>query len=196
MQHIQVLLNELHDFFSGMTSIDRSGALSPVLKLEFTQMDSPCTKRTSGESFMKNIFTSPRTEKSSCWEPDQVLMIETLKISNEVSHKVKDMILKIDREDRGDQEDLHISTVAWAFEDHHPHQFRVLLVCLDNLITADKKAVKLFQDSVNAGVPIIALLCPGYVLPKGPAGKQFPDYPCWWPGCMPEMKSHADFIDI
>lgn len=67
-------------------------------------------------------------------------------------------------------------------------------MCLDDQMTTEKKAVKLFKDSVAVGVKIIALICPGYVFPKGPGGN--PDYTYRWPKNMPEMRTHAHSINM
>jgi len=44
-----------------------------------------------------------------------------------------------------------------------------------------------FRAAVAAGLVIILVNCPGYVIT---------DYGCWWPENMPEMQKHALFVDL
>jgi hypothetical protein len=43
-----------------------------------------------------------------------------------------------------------------------------------------------FRAAVSAGLVIIPVICPGYVIEN---------YGCWWPAFMPEMKRHSLFFD-
>jgi len=44
-----------------------------------------------------------------------------------------------------------------------------------------------FRAAVAAGLVIILVICPSYVIT---------DYGCWWPANMPEMQKHALFVDL
>ena len=69
--------------------------------------------------------------------------------------------------------------------------------CLDMLqadLTDLLKPLQQFHAAVDAKLAIIPVISKGYKFPYKEDGS--PDYSCWWPANMSELKNHALFVDL
>mmetsp|Transcript_69115 Transcript_69115/g.144098 ORF Transcript_69115/g.144098 Transcript_69115/m.144098 type:complete len:662 (-) Transcript_69115:402-2387(-) len=64
---------------------------------------------------------------------------------------------------------------------------RVVLLCVDNNLTANARAIAAFRDASERGLCVIPLIFPGY---------NIVNYSHWWPENLPELSRHAIFVDF